>query len=452
MPVSKLTILATAAATLGPPLSSAGDWPHYLGPHADTTVRETGILTTFPDSGLDLVWSKPAGGGYSSPAVTSDRVFLMDRVADPYQPGEINGNPNFIRAHIPGSERVSALDATNGDTIWTHRYNCPYSTAFPYATGPRCTPTVDADRVYTLGAEGNLFCLSTSDGKILWSRDFKKDYALKIPEWGCAAHPLVHGDQLIGIVGGEGTTVVSFDKTTGEENWRALSSPAPGYCPPTIATIHGLEQLIVWHGKAVVSLDPENGTTNWSQELKPAYGMSIGAPRVYRDLVFAMGYNGVSATIKVAPDNRSADLVWGPDLRKGVAGVFNTAHLSPTGHIYSAGRNQIFRCIDIHTGNRLWESDIPLKNATGNGSRHWSSAFTFHHPPSGHTFIYNDHGELISTKLTPQGYTEVSRTRLIPPTHKVGHRTLVWSAPAFANRHVFVRNDSEIRCYNIAAP
>ncbi len=430
----------------------ADDWPHYLGPHGDTTVREKGILTEFPESGLPLVWKQPAGGGYSGPAVVSDRVFLFERFAKEYDPGKVKGNPNFVRAEIPGNERIRALDAKTGKTLWQHEYDCPYSTAFPYAIGPRCTPTVDGDRVYALGAEGNLTCLSAKDGRMIWSKDFKKDYKLDVPVWGCSAHPLVHGDQLICMVGGDGTTVVSFDKKSGSENWTALSASAPGYCPPTIVNINDLEQLLVWHGDAVVSLDPAKGTTHWSATIKPTFAMAIGAPRVYRDLVFVMGYNGVSGTIKVAPDNRSAELLWGPDRRMGVAGVFNTAHVDKHGRIYSGGQRGTFRCVDMESGTRVWDDPAPLRDRHGKESRHWPSVFTFHHPPSGHTFLYNDHGELISAKLHVKGYEEISRTHLIEPTHKVGHRMLVWSAPAFANGRIYVRNDKEIRCYDLTNP
>ena len=440
---SDLRILLIPAIALSIVLAQGEDWPHFLGPRADTSVREEGIRTRFPDSGLPLLWKQAAGGGYSGPAVVDGRVFVMDRLAEPYDPGIVDGNVNFIRADIPGKERVRALDASSGVMLWEHVYDCPYSTVFTYAIGPRCTPTVDGGRVYTLGAEGDLLCLEVSDGKVLWSRDLKKDYALEIP--------LVHGDLLICIVGGEGSTVVAFDKVSGEERWRALSASKPGYCPPIVATIHGLKQLLVWHGDGVASLDPADGELRWFVEIKPLYGMAIGAPRVHENLVHVMGFKGVSAAIQVAKDNRSAELNWGPDLRKGVAGVLNTAHLDAAGYLYSAGGRGLFQCVDIRTGDCLWETPAPLQNRQEERTGAWPSAFTFPHPASGRTFVYNDHGEFISAELSPNGYREISRASLIEPTHPVGGRMLVWSAPAFANRRIYLRNDREIRCYDLSA-
>ncbi len=429
---------------------SGDDWPHFLGPYGDTSMHEENIQISFPDSGFPLLWKRTIGGGYSGPAVVDGRVFIMDRLAEPYRPGKVEGNPNFIRAEIPGQERVSCVDSVSGALIWEYVYDCPYTTVFPYAIGPRCTPTVVGRYVYTLGAEGNLFCFNASDGRVIWSKDFKTDYALDIPEWGCAAHPLAYKDLLICIVGGDGSTVVAFDQRTGEERWRALSSSKPGYCPPTKAKIHGVEQLLVWHGDALVSLDPSTGTRHWDAGIKPLYGMSIGAPRVHGDLVHVMGYNNVSAAIRVGKDHRTAEVIWGPEPRKGVAGVLNTAHLDEDGYLYSAGGRRDFYCVDIRTGARVWESPLPLLNRHGKRSTSWPSAFTFHHTPSNKTFIYNDHGELISADLTPAGYRELSRTQLIEPTHRVGGRILVWSAPAFAEGRVYVRNDQEMRCYDLS--
>ena len=366
--------------------------------------------------------------GYSGPAVAGGKVFVMDRMAEPFKAGEVKGNPNFIRAEIPGNERILCLRESDGRILWKREYDCPYSTVYTYAIGPRCTPTVDRDRLYTLGTEGNLFCLKVENGDVVWSKDFKETYGLKPPWWGCAAHPLVDGDQLICIVGGDGTTVVSFDKHTGAEKWRALTSKEPGYCPPVMATIHGKCQLLIWHGEALNGLDPETGELWWTAPFKPEFGMSIGAPRVHEDLVFVMGFNRKSGAVRVARDCRSAELAWGFDNRLGAAGVLNTALLDPDGLVYSAGGSKRFRCFAIRDGSRLWESEKPLLNAEGKTGS-WPSCFTTKHVPSGVTFISNDHGELIAARLSKSGYEEISRVQLIEPTHKVGNRRLVWSHP-----------------------
>jgi outer membrane protein assembly factor BamB len=181
--------------------------------------RETGILQNFPAGGPKIRWRMPVGAGYSGPAVAQGRVYLTDRQLKTGGPGQADP---FNRARIDGNERVLCLDEKDGKVIWSKEYDCPYSIS--YAAGPRATPLVDGGKVYTLGAEGNLFCFDAESGKVIWSLDFNEAYNIPTPLWGFSAHPLIDGNKLICLVGGKGTTAVAFDKNTGKELWRALSS------------------------------------------------------------------------------------------------------------------------------------------------------------------------------------------------------------------------------------
>lgn len=456
MMIRSVLSLSSALAVLvsaGPP-ALADDWPQWLGPNRDTVWGETGILESFPKDGPPLRWTRPLGGGYSGPAVAGGRVFVMDRQAEKIDlakarilhDGPPPKNANFLRKLLPGSERIVCLDEKTGKLIWEHKWVRAYTTVAIYAIGPRATPTVDGDRVYALGAEGDLKCLAVSDGKILWERDFQKDYGLKIPEWGTAAHPLVDGDRLICVVGGKGTTCVAFDKRTGKELWRALSSSQPGYCPPVIHTIAGRRQLLIWHGDALESLDPRTGKVFWSVPVKPTFGMSVGQPVVEGRRVFVMSFNRVSACIEVSQDGSQAKLAWRGNARRGVGGVFNTAVIQD-GHVYACGQNGRFVCARLDDGHQIWNTFAP---ATGRRPASWANVFAIRQ--GNRYFLANDLGELIIARLSPAGYEEVSRAKVITPTHKVGNRLLVWSHPAFANRNIYLRNDREIRCYSLAKP
>lgn len=434
--------------------SRADDWPQWLGPQRDTVWRESGVLETFPRGGPRLRWSQPLGSGYSGPAVAAGRVFVMDRQAEKIDlarakvlhDGPPPRNVNFLRKLLPGNERIVCLDEKTGKKIWERRWTCPYTTVAIYAIGPRATPTVDGQRVYALGAEGDLKCFSVANGELVWERDFKKDYRLKIPEWGTAAHPLVDGDRLICVVGGKGTTCVAFDKRTGKEIWRALSASQPGYCPPVIHTIGGRRQLLIWHGDAVESLDPRTGQVFWTVPVKPTFGMSIGHPVVEGRRVYVMSFNRVSACIEVSEDGGGAKLDWKGNARRGVGGVFNTAVIAG-GHIYACGQNGRYVCARLADGKQIWNTFAP---ATGRRPASWANVFTIRQ--GNRYFLANDLGELIIARLSPSGYEELDRAKLIEPTHKVGNRLLVWSHPAFANRSIYLRNDREIRCYSLAKP
>ncbi|MCH2131820.1 MAG: PQQ-like beta-propeller repeat protein, partial [Pirellulaceae bacterium] len=256
------TLLALISCS---PKAWSDDWPQWLGPRRDSVWRETGILKRFPQDGPPLRWKTPVSGGYSGPAVANDRVFVMDWVALPQKTpaknlntGKIPKNHNFVRELHPGTERVICLQESDGKQLWQYTYRCDYTTVSTYAIGPRCTPTIDGNRVFTLGAEGHLICFDVTDGTVLWSRNFVEDYNLKIPEWGIAAHPLVDGEQLICVVGGKDSICVAFDKRTGQERWRALDARQPGYCAPMIYEIAGKRQLLIWHSDSINAIDPES--------------------------------------------------------------------------------------------------------------------------------------------------------------------------------------------------
>src|SRR5262249_8827401 len=220
--------------------------------------------------------------------------------------GARNPDNPFQRGRIPGTERVLCLNEANGQPLWQHSYECPYTIS--YASGPRCTPVVSGGKVYTLGAEGNLLCLDAEKGTVLWAKDLKKEYKVETPIWGFCGHPLVDGRKLICLVGGEGSVAVAFDKDTGNEIWRSLSAKEPGYCPPTMIEAGGKQQLIIWHAEAINGLDPEGGKVYWSVPLEPSYGMSITAPRQLGDYLFASGIGNVGALLKLARDKPAAEV------------------------------------------------------------------------------------------------------------------------------------------------
>jgi outer membrane protein assembly factor BamB len=199
-------------------LAKADDWPQWLGPQRDDIWRETGIVEKFPAGGPPVRWRVPIGAGYTGPAVADGRVYVMDREPP------TGATPPAEKGKKPGNERVLCLGAADGKILWKHGYDCTYTMQMGYDTGPRATPLVHEHKVYTLGAEGNLFCLDAEKGTPIWSHEFKKEYGAKTPLWGFSSHPLLDGQKLICLVGGEGSTVGAFDKDTGKELWKALSA------------------------------------------------------------------------------------------------------------------------------------------------------------------------------------------------------------------------------------
>ena len=433
-------------------ISQAEDWSQWLGNQRDGIWRETNIIQSFPADGLTPVWRTGIGSGYTSPVVANGRVFVMDRIKhDPelkkgkfLHPAQPPQNANFVRRLLPGAERVLCLEEDTGRILWSQEYVCPYRSVAIYAIGPRTTPTVDGNRVYTLGAEGDLFCLETETGQVVWHRNVRDAYQVETPEWGFAAHPLIDGDRIICMVGGKGATVVAFNKLTGKEIWRNGDAPQPGYCAPMIYQLGGKRQLVVWDSDYLRGLNPETGAAYWQVGIKPAFSMSIGAPQQEGNRLFVMGYSRVSAMVQVAADGNSATVIWRGDTKRGVGGVFNTAVIRD-GHIYAGGQGGRYMCVRLEDGEQQWSTFEP---STGDRPASWANVFTV--PNGDRYWLFNDLGEVTIAEMSPKEFHSISKTQLIEPTHRIGRRTVVWSHPALANRHIFIRNDKEILCYNVA--
>ncbi|NIL97171.1 MAG: PQQ-binding-like beta-propeller repeat protein [Planctomycetales bacterium] len=436
----RFLVLLVLVSGMVPSVGMADDWPGWLGPRRDSVWRETGLLERFPEEGLSVKWRVPVQLGYAGPAVAAGKVFLFDYLLDS---GSIKNNPGS-RVKLQGRERLLCLDAATGRTLWKHEYACAYGVSYP--SGPRCTPTVDGQRVYTLGTEGHLRCLRVADGKLLWSRNFTEDYEVETPIWGFAAHPLVDGDYLYCVVGGEGSVAVAFDKRDGREVWRALSAGEPGYCPPTMIQHAGCKQLLIWHPDAVNSLDPLSGKVYWSIPLKPDYSMSIAAPRLLGDYLFASGIGNVGALMKLDRERPAAEVVWRGRTKMAVYCANSTPFLED-GVIYGADcRSGALVAARIDDGTRLWETYQPTT-----GARRAGHGTAFLVKNRDRFFLFSESGDLILARLTAEGYDELDRFHVLEPTGEAFGRDVVWSHPAFAHRAMFARNDQELVCVNLAA-
>ncbi|MFP6770291.1 MAG: PQQ-binding-like beta-propeller repeat protein, partial [Planctomycetaceae bacterium] len=295
---------------------------------------------------------------------------------------------------------------------------------------------------------GHMFCLSTADGSVLWKKNFVNDFGTKLPIWGMVASPLIDGRQLITLVGGaKGSLVVSFDKLTGKELWRSLEDAMIGYSPPVIFTFGKTRQMIIWHPNAVSSLDPSNGQLIWQVPFRVRAGLTISTPRRVGNHLFVTAFYNGPLMIEVASDGRSAKVAWkgnsDSEIRTdGLHSIISTPVIT-AGHIYGVCSYGQLRCLDARTGKRVWES------LAATGKDRWWNAFLV--PHEDRFFIHNEQGDLIIAKLSPKGYHEISRAKLVEPTRKVRRRMTIWSHPAFAHKSVFARNDKELVRVSLAA-
>ena len=441
-------VIACAFACLAAVSLHAEDWPQWRGADRDAVWRETGIVERFPDDGLIVKWRTPVRAGFAGPAVAGGRVFVLDYEETP-------GTRT-----MDGRERLLTLDEETGEVLWTREWPATYRNIVPvFATGPRATPTVDGDRVHVLGAAGMLSCFDAATGDLLWQIDTVAEYGVTVPVYGVAHSPLVEGDLLITLLGGEpDAMVVAFDKQTGAEAWRAIDTVSEaGYSSPIVTTAGGVRQLIVWHPAAVTSLDPATGGVWWQHDFRIASGLTIGTPvRSGRYLLISQVENG-GLMLALNPDRPAARVVWtGANRNRTDRPAQNSMTSTPIvlgDVIYGLNSYGELRGVDAATGERLWSSDGLVPQIR------WASSHLVRHRDR--WFISVETGDLVIARFSPAGYEEVDRTHLLTPTTRTRgggsgrwrgvDRAVLWAHPAYANRHVFARNDAEVVRVSLAA-
>ncbi len=419
-------------------VSNAEDWPQWMGVKRDGHWNEKDTLDKFPKDGPKVLWRTPAGIGYAGPAVVGKQVYLHEFLTE----GKVDNNFSK-RAILDGKEQLRCLNAETGKDVWKYAYDVKYEISYP--GGPRATPTVDGDHVYLLGAEGHLACLNTKNGEKVWAKELKTEYKTTSPMWGFCSHPLVDGDKLIVLVGGKNSAVVAFDKKTGKELWKALDTKDIGYCCPVIIEAGRTRQLIIWHSEALVSLDPEKGTQYWSQKLAPSYGMSIMTPAKVGDYLYVGGIVNKGLAMKLSTEAPKAELAYTAERDTGVFCKISSPVVVDN-HLYGICMNGELRCVEAATGARKWETTRPALNSDKGANS--GGAFVVKNGDK--FFIFGETGHLVIAKLSPKGYEEIDRAKVIEPTSNTFGRNYVWSHPAFANKCAFIRNDKEIICVSLA--
>jgi outer membrane protein assembly factor BamB len=423
----------------------AEDWPDFRGKDRLGVWHETGLIDTFPPEGLPVVWRVPIHPGFSSPTIVAGRVFVTDMV--------------YSEEHrLQGAERLIALDEPTGKILWTREWPADYSRARVSVHengGPAASPTVDGDRVYALGRAGMLIAVKAATGETLWSHDFQTEYNAYFGSSGAASPATIVGPLVIAYPHGkDGPGMVAWDKMTGKEVWRTGKFRG-GPAPPILINAGGKPQLVVRHEDGVASFDPMTGATYWEQPFHSPLGDAgtIASPVYSAPYLMMSDHIAGSLALKLDDKTPTATLVWKSKREDDLEPDTLNTEISPIavkdGYVYGICTYGQLRCLRLSTGEQIWETQKLTKERTRfvtawlvqNGERF---------------FILNDRGELVIAKLTPDGYDEISRTKVIKPTTEPGNRRQLtyvqWSHPSYANKRMYVRNNEEIICYSLAAP
>ncbi|WP_246539377.1 PQQ-binding-like beta-propeller repeat protein [Telmatocola sphagniphila] len=420
-------LVVSLASTLGiTGLALAADWPQWRGPNRDGISEEKHLLKEWPKAGPKLLWKfDKAGTGHGSVSVAKGFVYLMG--SDDVDTGK--------------DEYVLCLNEKTGKEVWKHalgttdgKYN------FGYGNGPRGTPTVDGDKLYVLGAKGDLVCLNTKDGSPVWNKNLVKDFGGGIPTWGYAESPLIDGDKVVLTPGGGKGAVVALNKTTGETIWACKElKDGAGYSSIIIADVDGVKQYIQQSMESSFGVRASDGKLLWQQKNLGRRTAVIPTPVYYDHHVFCTtGYQVGCELIKLSKDG---------DGTKAEKVYANKAMINHHGGVVRVNdkiygfndKGGIWECLDF-----LKESEEPVWSSKKLGK----GCITY----ANGNFILQaeDKGTIVMIEASPKGWIEKGRFELPQLTslaHKGGKN---WPHPVVANGKLFVRNYDLIYCYDIS--
>jgi outer membrane protein assembly factor BamB len=393
----------------------ADDWPQLLGPNRDGVSAETGLNWNWKDRPPKVLWKVPLGSGYSSFAVVGDRAYTT--------------------AKRGGRDFVVCLDVTSGKEVWSYDAAPTYVDKQRQGAGPRATPTVRDGKVYTLFGMGELVCLTTA-GQRVWAANLFKDTGAPNPAggfyyWGVSYSPLVEGDLVIVLPGGDkGNAVAAFHRATGKLVWKAGDDPA-GYASPIAITVKGRRCLVCPMGRSVLGLDPAGGAVLWRYAFGNKFNATCATP-VYRDgLLFVSAAYGVGcAALELVPGENGWTVHEKWKSRKALQSLFATSIILD-GHIYGChGDLSAFqlRCLDLKTGQPRWEERANERSSLV--------------AAEGRLLVWGEHGTLTLVKATPKAYTPAGELPKLL-TYKS------WAMPALADGRLYLRDEHHALCLDL---
>jgi outer membrane protein assembly factor BamB len=404
-------------------VARADDWPQWRGPERTGVSKEKGLLKEWPKDGPKLLWeNKDVGGGFSTPAIVGDHLYMMS-----------NGD---------GEESVVALNVKDGKSAWSTKVGKVGKNDGPQYPGTRSTPTVDGDRLYVLGSDGDLACVGRDKGDIVWAKNLKKDFGGKPGAWAYSESVLIDGDALICTPGGKEATMVTLNKKDGSVIWKCTveDGNAAAYASPIVAQVGKVKQYIQFIAGGVIGVDAKTGKLLWSYDKTKDPAANIPTPVFHDDCVFtSTSRNGSGLNrIKVSKDAVTSEQVY-----------FNKTALNSIGgvvrvcdYLYGTNAKGELVCMDFKTGEVKWHDPC-----VGAASLCYADGLLYVRGQGGNGFS-PDKGNppMALVEATPDGYKE--KGRFDQPDH--GERP-AWPHPVVANGKLYLRDQMVLLCYDVKA-
>jgi outer membrane protein assembly factor BamB len=409
---------------------AANNWPQWRGPDRTDVSKETGLLQTWPEKGPTLLWTiSTIGVGYSAPAVVGDRLYIMGTRGT--------------------SEAVFALDTKNGKEIWVTEIGPIFEwKGNVWGNGPRSTPTVDGERIYALGAQGELVCLETGSGKKVWSHNLFKEFngalmdnnGKPIVGWGYCEGPLVDGNQVVVTPGGEDGLLLALDKNTGQVVWRSkeVQGKAP-YSSIITAEVGGVRQYIQLLDKGAVGVAAKDGKLLWHYA-KTNDDLVIRTPIFHNNYVFIPYSFGTGSDlfqiIPAAGAFKTEKVYSTKNMKNETGGVVLVGE-----HLYGYSDRTGWVCMEFakKKGATLWEE----KRKLGKGSLTCAD---------GRLYCYTeDDGTVALVEAQPKKFKEDGRFKIPRQSTQHAPAGKIWTHPVVANGHLYLRDQELLFCYDVKA-
>ena len=395
----------TPPEPITPVAAETAIWPGFRGPQRDSVVRGVSLDTNWAVTPPVEMWRQPVGPGWSSFAVSGDRMFTQE------QRGE--------------DELVSCYNLTTGKPVWRHSDKARFWESNGGA-GPRGTPTLSGGRVYTLGGTGIVNVLSAADGSLVWTRNAATDTGAKTPIWGFAGSPLVVDDMLVVAASGR---LVGYDLATGAPRWFGPKVGGGGYSAPHFVNVSGVPQVVLLRGGGAVAVAPKDGAVLWEHTWED--GASIVQPGLAENGDIALAgadASGGSGMRRLALSSGASG--WTVETRwttRGLKPYFND-FVVHEGHAYGFD-GSILSSITLSDGKRNWK-----------GGRYGGGQMMLL-ADQDLLLVSSEEGDIALVSANPAEFHEVARFKAVEGK--------TWNHPVLAGDVLLVRNAEEMVAFRL---
>lgn len=386
---------------------SSGFWPQHRGPDRDNISTEKGLLERWPDEGPKVVWEqKGLGEGYSSISIARGKIFTMGNQGD--------------------DELLLAFDAETGKPLWsTKTGGSAYKEG--QGNGPRGTPTVDDDRVYALGAKGDLICVGQAKGDAVWQKNILEEYGGHNIQWGISESILIDGKNLICTPGGKNATMVAIDKLTGRGVWHQLVDGAPqaAYSSPILVEYQGDRMYVNFVHNAVIAIRARDGNFLWGNQQSANDVANCSTPLYSDGQVFtASGYGKGAAMFKLSKGGKAKLGYTSKDMVNHHGGM-----VVLDGYVYGFDE-QFLTCLELKTGKAAWKN-----RSVGKGSLTYAD---------GKLYLRSENGPVAMCAANSKEYQELGR---FDPPNRSGRPA--WSHPVVCGGKLYLRDMDSLIVYDV---